>query len=154
MGEFSVEKLTPQRFSEVAELEELCFSLPWKESSFSLLLEGKNTAFVAIDEESGRVAAYGGMLAVLDEGQITNVATHPEYRRMGLGERVMQALLEYAESEGLCLISLEVRESNSAAIALYEKLGFLRAGVRKNFYTLPRENAVVMTKSIGDLTLS
>ena len=154
MGEFSVEKLTPQRFSEVAELEELCFSLPWKESSFSLLLEGKNTAFVAIDEASGRVAAYGGMLAVLDEGQITNVATHPEYRRMGLGERVMQALLEYAESEGLCLISLEVRESNSAAIALYEKLGFVRAGVRKNFYTLPRENAVVMTKSIGDLTLS
>ena len=154
MGEFSVEKLTPQRFSEVAELEELCFSLPWKESAFSLLLEGKNTAFVAIDEASGRTAAYGGMLVVLDEGQITNVATHPEHRRMGLGERVMQALLEYAESEGLCLISLEVRESNSAAIALYEKLGFLRAGVRKNFYTLPRENAVVMTKSIGDLTLS
>ena len=154
MGEFSIEKLTPQRFSEVAELEELCFSLPWKESSFSLLREGKNTAFVAIDTASGRAAAYGGMLAVLDEGQITNIATHPNYRRRGLGERVVRALLEYAESEGLCLISLEVRESNSAAIALYEKLGFIRAGVRKNFYTLPRENAVVMTKSIGDLTLS
>ena len=153
MGEFSIEKLTPQRFSEVAELEELCFSLTWKESSFSLLLEGKNTAFVAIDTASGRAAAYGGMLAVLDEGQITNIATHPNYRRRGLGERVVRALLEYAESEGLCLISLEVRESNSAAIALYEKLGFIRAGVRKNFYTLPRENAVVMTKSIGDLTV-
>lgn len=153
MGEFLIEKLTPHRFSEVAELEKLCFSLPWRENSFAILLGGKNTGFVVIDSETGRVAAYGGMLVVLDEGQITNIATHPDYRRMGLGEKVVRSLLEYAEAEGLKIISLEVRESNSAAITLYEKLGFLNVGVRKNFYTLPRENAIVMTKTIGELTV-
>ncbi len=153
MGEFLIERLTPDRFSEVAELEELCFSLPWRENSLALLVAEKNVGFIVIDSKTGRVAAYGGMLAVLDEGQITNIATHPEYRRRGFGERVVRALIEYAEAEGLNIISLEVRESNYAAIALYEKLGFLKVGVRKNFYTLPRENGIVMTKSIGELAL-
>ena len=154
MGDFLVERLTPDRFLEVAELEELCFSLPWSEKALGLLTADKNVGFVAIDKGTGRVAAYGGMLAVLDEGQITNVATHPEYRRRGLGERIVNALVEYAESEALVSISLEVRESNGAAIALYEKLGFISAGVRKNFYSSPRENGIVMTKTIGELTNS
>lgn len=153
MNEFLIERLTSDKFCEVAELERLCFSLPWSEKSLELLLDGKNVGFVAIDKATGRVAAYGGMLAVLDEGQITNIATHPEYRRRGLGQSVLHALVEYATETGLNIISLEVRESNVAAISLYEKLGFLTAGVRKNFYTSPRENGIVMTKSIGELTV-
>ena len=102
--------------------------------------------FVALDGKSGNVLAYGGMLTVLDEGQITNIATHPDARRRGLGERVTRALLEYGEKNGISFFSLEVRESNVGAIALYEKLGFKRAGVRKNFYKLPTENAVIMIK--------
>ncbi len=153
MNEFLIERLTSDKFCEVAELERLCFSLPWSEKSLELLLDGNNAGFVAIDKTAGRVAAYGGMIAVLDEGQITNIATHPEYRRRGLGESVVRTLVEYAREIGLNIISLEVRESNVAAISLYEKLGFLTAGVRKNFYTSPRENGIVMTKSIGELTL-
>ena len=154
MGDFLVERLTSDRFLEVAELEELCFSLPWSEKSLGLLTADKNAGFVAIDKSTGRVAAYGGMLVVLDEGQITNVATHPDYRRRGLGESIVNALVDYAESEALVSISLEVRESNSAAIALYRKLGFISVGVRKNFYSSPRENGIVMTKTIGELTNS
>ena len=154
MGEFLIERLTPERFLGVAELEGLCFSLPWSEKALGLLVTDKNAGFVAIDSDTGRVAAYGGMMVVLDEGQITNIATHPDYRRQGLGESIVRALVDYAEKEGLCLISLEVRESNCAAIALYEKLGFLSVGVRKNFYTSPREDGIVMTKSIGELTNS
>ena len=153
MREFLIERLTSDKFCEVAELERLCFSLPWSEKSLELLLDGKNVGFVVIDKATGRVAAYGGMIAVLDEGQITNIATHPEYRRRGLGQSVLHALVEYATETGLNIISLEVRESNVAAISLYEKLGFLTAGVRKNFYTSPRENGIVMTKSIGELTV-
>lgn len=153
MNEFLIERLTSDKFCEVAELERLCFSLPWSEKSLELLLDGKNVGFVAIYKATGRVAAYGGMIAVLDEGQITNIATHPEYRRRGLGQSVLHALVEYATETGLNIISLEVRESNVAAISLYEKLGFLTAGVRKNFYTSPRENGIVMTKSIGELTV-
>ena len=153
MNDFLIERLTSDKFCEVAELERLCFSLPWSEKSLELLLDGKNVGFVVIDKATGRVAAYGGMIAVLDEGQITNIATHPEYRRRGLGQSVLHALVEYATETGLNIISLEVRESNVAAISLYEKLGFLTAGVRKNFYTSPRENGIVMTKSIGELTV-
>ena len=152
MSEFFIERLTSDRFFEVAELEGLCFSLPWSEKALELLVFDKNVAFVALDSDTGRVAAYGGMLTVLDEGQITNIATHPDYRRKGIGERVVLSLIEYAEREGIKFISLEVRESNRAAIALYEKLGFLQAGIRKNFYTSPRENGIVMTKSIGEPT--
>ena len=153
MGDFLIERLTPHRFLEVAELEELCFSLPWSEKSLELLVVDKNVGFVAIDRKTGHVAAYGGMLTVLDEGQITNIATHPDYRRRGLGESIVREFIRYAEEEKISFISLEVRESNRAAISLYEKLGFCTAGVRKNFYTLPRENGIVMTKNIGELTL-
>ncbi len=105
------------------------------------------------DGTSGRVVAYGGMVVVLDEGQITNIATHPDFRQQGLGERVVRAIIDYASESGLVSISLEVRESNAAAISLYEKLGFLSFGVRRNFYTSPRENGIVMIKSIGEPTL-
>ena len=106
--------------------------------------------YAAVDVESGRVLAYGGMLTVLDEGQITNIATHPDHRRRGLGEAVVRALIEYGEQNGINFISLEVRESNHGAIALYEKLGFVKAGIRKNFYSAPCENGIVMIRNMGD----
>ena len=152
MDGFFIEKITPDRFFEVAELEKLCFSLPWSEKSLELLTTDKNIGFVAIDKAAGRVAAYGGMIVVLDEGQITNIATHPDYRRQGIGDSIVRALIRYAEEEKISLISLEVRESNHAAKALYEKLGFRAVGIRKNFYTSPRENGIVMTKNRGELT--
>ena len=148
MNDFSVERLTYEHLGGIAELEELCFSLPWSEKALELLLNDSNVGFVALDKEK-RVAAYGGMLCVLDEGQITNIATHPEFRRKGLGERVVSALVEYGSENGLSVISLEVRESNAAAISLYEKPGFLAVGKRKNFYSNPTEDAIVMLKNIG-----
>ena len=148
MNEFSIERLTYEHLGGIAELEELCFSLPWSEKALELLLEGSNVGFVALDKNK-RVVAYGGMLCVLDEGQITNIATHPELRRKGLGEKVTSALVEYGSQNGLNVISLEVRESNAAAISLYEKLGFLAVGKRKNFYSSPTENAIVMLRNIG-----
>jgi ribosomal-protein-alanine N-acetyltransferase len=147
MNGFLIERLTTEKISEVAKLDKLCFSLPWSEKSFELLCDGKNVGFVAVND--GEVVAYGGMLVVLDEGQITNIAVHPSYRRQGLGERIVSSLLEYGKEKQLSNISLEVRESNTAAKALYEKLGFLSVGVRKNFYSFPTENAIVMIKNIG-----
>ena len=148
MHNFLVEQLTFEKIGEAAELDRLCFSLPWSKKSFEMLCDGKNVGFVAVDE-NGRVVAYGGMLVVLDEGQITNIAVHPDFRRQGLGKKIVLALLEYAKKNALVSISLEVRESNGAAISLYEKLGFVSVGIRKNFYSLPTENAIVMIKNIG-----
>ena len=149
MSEIIIERISEGTLEGAAILEKLCFSSPWSVDSLRMLCREGAVGFVALDKESRRVLAYGGMMTVLDEGQITNIATHPDARRIGLGEKVTRALTEYGEKNGITLFSLEVRESNLAAIALYEKLGFERSGIRKNFYKLPTENAVVMIKNTG-----
>ncbi len=123
-------------------LERLCFADPWSESSLALLLSETALGFVVCDGE--RAVAYAGMLCVAGEGQITNVAVHPDYRRRGLGRTAVEALLQYAREHDFFEISLEVRASNRAAIALYENLGFSVGGTRRSFYQKPTEDALVM----------
>ncbi|MBQ4091118.1 MAG: ribosomal protein S18-alanine N-acetyltransferase [Clostridia bacterium] len=137
------ERLTAGHIVGAAKLEKLCFSQPWSEKSLELLTkEGIGVGFICSSE--GNVCAYGGMMVAVDEGQITNIATHPDYRRRGYGRAVVEALIKYAKNNGLDSISLEVRESNTAAIALYERLGFRVEGKRRDFYTRPTESALVM----------
>ena len=137
------EKLTADALEGVAELEKLCFSQPWSKTSLELLTkDGIGVGMVC--RKDGIVCAYGGMLCAVDEGQITNIATHPDYRKQGYGRAVVEALIKYAKNNGLDSISLEVRESNAAAISLYRDLGFKIEGKRKDFYTKPVEAALVM----------
>lgn len=131
----------------VAALEALCFSRPWSENALSLLLGEGAVGFVCLAD--GEVAAYGGMMLTPWDGQVTNIATHPKHRRRGYGRLVTEALLKTAEESGAEEVSLEVRASNAGAIALYEGLGFETAGVRKGFYQNPREDALVMIKTLG-----
>jgi ribosomal-protein-alanine N-acetyltransferase len=133
--------------SDIARIEKLCFAFPWSEESLELLTTDRAVGFAVID--GGRVAAYGGMLCVLDEGQITNVATHPDFRRRGYAKEVMLALVDFAKQNGIDFLTLEVRESNEAAIRLYEGLGFYSTGVRKGFYKKPVEAAILMQKDIN-----
>ena len=123
-------------------LETLCFSEPWSQKSLEMLVSSGAVGFVVLDGET--VVAYGGMMCVLDEGQITNIAVDPLYRRRGSGKSIVDALISYALEQGIENISLEVRESNEGAIALYSSLGFEKRGVRKNFYRSPVESAIVM----------
>ena len=140
-------RLQREHLEAAAELELLCFSQPWSEKALELLLGGDGVGFVSLVD--GRVAAYGGMLLTPWDGQITNIATHPDYRRCGCGKAITQALLQAAKESGAEEVSLEVRASNAGAIALYEGLGFETAGVRKGFYQNPREDALVMIKTFG-----
>ena len=94
------------------------------------------------------VTAYGGMLITVDEGQITNIAVHPDYRRKGLGAAIVRTLLRHAKDAKLESVSLEVRASNAAAIKLYEQAGFVEMGRRKGFYQKPTEDALVMVCKI------
>ena len=135
-------KIGSEHLSGVAELERLCFSEPWSEKSLELLLRDGAVGFAVL--EDGAVVAYGGMTYVLDEGQITNIATHPSARRKGFGARIVGALCDFARESGLCEIFLEVRASNSGAIALYSQSGFLRVGERRGFYRAPLEDAIIM----------
>ena len=130
---------------QVALLERLCFSEPWSERSLELLLGEEALGVVLLVGD--RVAAYGGMLLAPGEGQITNIATHPDFRRMGYGRAVLDALLSGAKRKDCEQVALEVRASNEGAIRMYEKAGFRTAGRRRGFYRNPAEDALVMLHS-------
>ncbi len=129
-----------------AEIEASCFAEPWSKKSLELLLGDSAVGFAVLDGDT--VAAYGGMMTVLDEGQITNIAVHPDFRRRGYGRAVTEALLGYGVENGLSSVYLEVRRSNDAALLMYEKCGFQRIGVRKGFYRAPTEDAVLMQRKL------
>jgi len=143
----TVLRLKEEHISAVAEIERACFSEPWSESALRLLLGDTALGFVALTKD-GEVAAYVGMMTVADEGQITNVVTHPDYRRCGYGAAVLDELLNFAAQNRIKEIYLEVRRSNEAARALYETRGFEYVGERKGFYRFPLEDALIMKKCI------
>ena len=139
-------RMSREHLSAVAEIEQISFSDPWSVESLELMLGEQAMGLVAL--EDGRLLGYVGMMCVLDEGQIINVATHPDSRRRGVGRALMIAIEQSAKERGIVFLSLEVRESNAAARSLYSSLGWVECGIRKNFYSKPTENACIMTKSI------
>ena len=142
----SIARMAREHLQEVAEIESSSFSDPWSLESLELMLTDRAMGIVALKEE--RVVGYVGMMCVLDEGQIINVAVRADERRCGIGRTLMKAAEGYAKERGISFLSLEVRESNTAARSLYSSLGWEEQGIRKGFYSHPVENACVMTKSI------
>ena len=134
---------------EVAELERVCFSDPWSRNMLSEELENDLAAFLVALDERGAVAGYAGMQVVLDEGYILNVAVRPDCRRQGVAGRLLQVFLDFARGNRLSFLTLEVRASNYAAIALYGSRGFRGVGRRKNYYEHPKEDAVLMTLNLA-----
>ena len=131
----------------LAGLEKICFSEPWSEEGLRAELT-KSEARFFVCEYDGEIAGYMGMHIILDECYITNVAVFPRFRRKGIGEALVRHSVQKAAEENCSFITLEVRVSNSSAIALYEKAGFVSVGERKNFYSSPTENALIMTKEL------
>ncbi len=142
-----IKRLCPEHLSAVASLEEQSFAEPWSEQSLALLTREGAVGFVCLDKDS--VLAYGGMIYVLDEGQITNIATDKCARRQGHASAVLDALCGFARENKLSEITLEVRSSNSSAISLYKKHGFETVGLRNGFYKHPAEDALIMKKHIN-----
>ena len=141
---------TPAHLEGAANLERLCFpAAPWSAQSLELLTnDGIGVGYLLTDPADGSVVAYGGMLITVDEGQITNIAVHPDHRRHGYGAAILRALLRHAKDARLESVSLEVRPSNTAAVTMYRNAGFAEAGRRKAFYTKPTEDALVMVCKI------
>ena len=143
---FRIVNASPRHLPELEALEKRCFSLPWTEEMLMGQLPDDNHEFLAAESESGELLGYVGMMTVLDEGYISNVAVAPEQRRQGIADALIAALLERASLRALSFVTLEVREHNGPAIALYAKHGFVPVGLRKNYYEAPVENAILMTK--------
>ncbi len=130
---------------EVAELERVCFPDPWSRNMLKEELENDLAAFLVALDGQGAVAGYAGLQVVLDEGNILNIAVRPDCRRRGVPGQLLQVFLNFARGNRLAFLTLEVRASNYAAIALYGSRGFRGVGRRKNYYEHPREDAVIMT---------
>ena len=141
-----VVRMAEEHISALAQLEKECFADPWSEKALAEELTNPNAVFrvALIDEE---VAGYVGMLHVLDEGDICNVAVFDKFRRRGVATALIQHLVDYAVENQLSFITLEVRESNIGAQKFYETMGFETIGIRKNFYDNPKEHAILMNKT-------
>ena len=137
--------MTADHLDEVAELERICFSVPWSRNMLAEELDNLLSAFLVALDDSGRVVGYAGVQVVLDEGYITNVAVRPECRRQGIAGKLLQVFLDFAKGNRLAFLTLEVRQSNRAAQELYLSRGFDVVDERKNVYERPKENALIMT---------
>ena len=131
---------------QVMEIEEELFSVPWTKEGFLTFLMKENGMFLVV-EEKDRILGYCGLLTVLDEGDVTNVAVRKDRQREGIGNFLMGSMIRLAEERGITMIHLEVRAGNETAIRLYERQGFVRDGLRKGYYTDPTEDAVLMTRT-------
>ena len=132
----------------IAELEKVCFSDPWSENSIASELNSR-LSYWLVAEVGGNVVGYIGSQSVLDAADMMNLAVAPEFRRQGIGESLVNALVAYLQQKGIIALLLEVRASNDPAIALYERLGFEQVGRRPNYYHHPKEDALIMRKELA-----
>ncbi len=142
----SIRRMTAEDIPAVARLEQECFAEPWSENALAESLADANYVFFVAAFLDETVAGYVGAYLAADELSITNVAVTASYRRCGAANQLMKALDAFAKEKNLYGITLEVRVSNSAAIALYEKNGYEKSGIRKGFYSKPKEDALIMWK--------
>lgn len=140
-----IEPMRASDIEEVYQIERMCFTTPWSLDSFTSEINN-NLAKYIVAKVDGKIVGYGGMWIVIDEGHITNIAVHPDYREQGIGEALVKSLIVLAKEHNAYRITLEVRPSNAAALNLYKKFGFQVAGTRKGYYSDTREDALIMWK--------
>ena len=145
MADFCIEPAAPGDASRLAELEALCFSEPRSQAALLDELSDPGRHLLLAARREGELAGYVGLEYVLDEGYITDVAVFPRFRRQGAARALLTELARRGRAMGLSFLTLEVRASNASALALYTSLGYRQAGLRRNFYRSPVEDAVLMT---------
>ncbi len=147
MKQVKIVPMAAEHLDRLEQLERMCFSRPWSKKMLAEELDNQCAAFlVAVEPETEKAVGYAGLLVVADEGYITNVAVDPSCRRQGVAAQLLQVFDNFAKGNHLAFLTLEVRPSNAAAIALYEGFGFRKVGRRRNYYDLPKEDALILTK--------
>lgn len=143
-----IRRMRQEDIPAVTRIDRLSFPIPWSERTYQLEIADNPAAHLFVAAEQGRggetVIGYAGFWYIVDEAHISTLAVHPDHRRRGVGERLLQTCLEEAAKLGAELVSLEVRISNAVAIRLYEKYGFLEHGRKGKYYHDNDEDALVM----------
>ncbi|ADI01344.1 ribosomal protein S18-alanine N-acetyltransferase [Syntrophothermus lipocalidus] len=140
-----IRKMEPEDLDQVMSIEEVSFPTPWSRESYEGEMQNRLAHYIVGDHE-GQVVGYAGIWLIIDEGHITNVAVHPDWRGQGVGEILLNALIALAMIRGVQRMTLEVRPSNLPALRLYRKLNFLPIGLRRQYYSDTGEDAIVMEK--------
>lgn len=143
--QYSIVNAEMRHVDRILEIEKQCFSMPFTRQQLISQMPDKMHVLLVAQNESGDAMGYVGMMYVLDEGYISNVAVAPEFRRMGIADALIEMLKAVADELKLSFVTLEVRESNEPARNLYKKHGFTDVGRRKNYYDMPTEDAILMT---------
>lgn len=147
MEQIVIKQMSTDHLTQVVDIEKLCFSDPWTRESF---FEGMNSTyqkyFVALLGE--KVVGYIVLFHIFEEGEVLNLATLPAERNKGIASKLLEYSFELFRSLGVTRVTLEVRVSNTNAKNLYSKYGFEPISVRKNYYTFPLEDGIVMEKHI------
>ena len=137
--------MTESHIADIADLEKLCFSDPWSEAAIRPELENPLSCWI-VAMEADRLVGYVGSQSVLGWADMMNLAVHPDYRRMGIGECLVEELINRLMEQKVTCLTLEVRASNAPAISLYTKMGFVQVGRRPNYYYHPKEDALILRK--------
>lgn len=145
LSEIEISVFEKKDIVQIAELEKVVFTTPWREADFHEAYINEHKQFI-VARVNETVVGYCGIHNILGDGEISNVAVAPAYRGYGIGKKMFSYLLETGEQMGVEQYTLEVRVSNQAAISLYESFGFTTEGVRRNFYEKPTEDAYIMWK--------
>ncbi len=137
-----------KHIDDIAEVEKECFLTPWPKSSFEKdICKNKFSVYVvAVDDKTGKVVGYGGMWRVVNEGHITNIAVSEKYRRQGIAEKIIENLERICHDNEMIGMTLEVRRGNQKAMSLYRKKGFRISGIRPEYYSDTKEDAIIMWK--------
>ncbi|MDB5084504.1 MAG: ribosomal-protein-alanine N-acetyltransferase [Bacilli bacterium] len=143
-------KMQASDIDRILDIEHLSFTAPWSRNAFEGELHNHFAKYlvIVVGEE---VAGYGGMWIILDEAHVTNIALHPDYRGRGLGGKLMERLMAEAIAHGAMHMTLEVRVSNLVAQSLYLRMGFVKNGMRKGYYTDNQEDAIIMWARLSHL---
>ena len=147
---YNIVPMTTDHLDAIAELEKRCFADPWSRRMLVDQLENACAATIVAQGEDGTILGYASLLAVLDEGYINNIAVAPEYRRQGVASQLLDVFTRFGEGNKLAFLTLEVRDGNAPARALYAKHGYEEVGRRKNYYDHPKEDAILMSRFFGE----
>lgn len=144
MSNIEIIKAGIEHIDEIMVIENLSFKIPWSRQSMVDEITANSLAYYLCAKVYGKIAGYAGMWQVCNEGHITNIAVHPEFRQAGIGSVLMEKLISHARNSGIESMTLEVRKSNYPAQELYRKFKFVNEGFRKAYYADTNEDAVIM----------